>query len=91
MYQLFIDWGTVIAFIILGSGIIVQTFRVKKRKSADDISLLEITARTGASVMLFFKNFQVGDKYLIYGQGIFVFIFLIYIITVARYRFFKQK
>ncbi len=82
-----IDFGAILAYIILSLGIVIQSIRVIKRKSAQDISILETILRTLASIVILIKMISIQDKYLIIGQSIFLVIYFLYIIIIAKYRY----
>ncbi len=84
--QLLINYGSMIAFVILSLGIILQIRKIYLIRNAQSIAVWEVILRFLASSLLLVKFFGTRDLYLIIGQGIFTAIYLYYCMLVFKYK-----
>lgn len=91
MFELIINYWTVISYILFTFDIIMQIVQVYKRKSSLDISIKWLIIRVVAWFLIISKFFLVWDIYLIFWQAIFMTVLAIYIFIVIYYRFSWKK
>jgi len=65
-----LDWLTLLSYVALNIDIVLQIKRIYHRKSSEDLSLLGMTIRYIAILIIVFKFAAIGDIALIIGQGI---------------------
>ena len=70
-----LDWLTLSSYIALNIDIVLQIRRIYQRKSSEDLSLLGMTIRYIAILIIIIKFAAIGDTSLIIGQGIAVITF----------------
>jgi len=80
-----IDYGALIAYIILTIGVVFQARKIIRRNSSSDIAISEVILRTIASILILWKLIMVADPFLIWGQAIFLAVYLGYSLVVFRY------
>ena len=80
-----IDYGALIAYIILTLGVIFQARKIIRRNSSSDIAFSEVILRIIASGLILWKLIIVADPFLIWGQAIFFAVYLGYLWIVFRY------
>ena len=86
MFQILIDYALIIAFIALTLDIIIQIYHISKGKSSNDISLKGCIVRIFGAVVLQIKFFSLNDVYLIFGQTIFLSVYMIYFLLIVYYK-----
>ena len=84
LFQLSIDYSTLVAYVAFSSDLIVQIVRIWKRKSSADVSSKGVVLRLIGSAVILIKLIGVGDPYLIIGQ-------IILTLTVATYLYFTLR
>jgi len=80
-----LDWLTLISYMALNIDIILQIGRIYKRKSSEDLSLVGMTIRFIAILIIAVKFFTLGDVPLIIGQGMAVVTFGTYFVLAIIY------
>ncbi|RJO59970.1 PQ-loop repeat-containing protein [candidate division WS5 bacterium] len=88
MFNLFISYASILAYIAFSVDLLMQILKIHKRKSSDDVSPWGVGTRLVGSTALFVKFFTVQDPFLIIGQGLFSLTILAYLLTVV---YFKSK
>ncbi len=83
--ELLLNIGTIIALSFSTLGIFTQILRVKKRRSAEDISITEVTLRTIAGIIVWGKIFIVHDVFLAIGASLLTLIMVVYFFTLLGY------
>ncbi len=78
--------GTALAFLAFIIGQVVQTRRIWKRRTSNDISLIEVGLRLGASILLLIKFCLVNDGALIAGQVALLVVMGINTAVIIRFR-----
>lgn len=86
MFKILIDYALIIAFVALTLDIIIQIYHINKRKSSGDISLKGCIIRIFGAGVLQIKFFSLNDAYLIFGQTIFLSIYMIYFLLIIHYK-----
>ena len=86
MYEQLISFATVIAFIAFSADLIIQIYRVYRRKSSNDISARGTVIRTAGSLIILLKFINVDDPYLITGQIIITATIVTYLLMIVKYR-----
>lgn len=89
--QLIIDYGSVIAYVVLSIGVLAQTIKTYRRKSVDDISLIDIISRYLATFLLTLKILSTNDTYLITGQLIIAATMMVYLAFFIKYKLRKGE
>lgn len=80
-----LDWLTLVSYIALNVDIVLQIKRIYQRKSSEDLSLVGMTIRYAAILIIAFKFLSLGDLPLIIGQGIAVVTFGAYFALAILY------
>lgn len=81
----FLDWLTLISYIALNVDILFQIRRIHKTKSSKDLSLLGMTIRYIAIIIILIKFINLSDTALIIGQGLIVLTFTTYFTLAIMY------
>ncbi len=76
-----------IALVMLAIGVMSQMWKIHKNKSSEDISLIAVTFRSIAMIIILLKMIYMKDWYLISGQGVLIVTYIFYIIMILKYRF----
>jgi hypothetical protein len=84
--QIFIDYGTLIAYIAFSTDLTIQIIRVYRRKSSADISWKGTAMRLAGSAVILLKFVGLSDPYLIIGQILFTLAVGSYLFVILRYR-----
>lgn len=84
-----LDWLTLISYIALNVDILFQIRTIYNTKSSKDLSLLGMTIRYIAIVIILVKFISVSDTSLIIGQGLITVTFSLYFVLAIMY--FKQR
>jgi len=85
-----LDWLTLLSYIALNIDIVLQIKRIYRRKSSEDLSLLGMTIRYVAIIIIVIKFVAIRDIALIIGQCIAVVTFGTYF-TLALVYFRHRK
>ena len=85
-----LDFLTIISYIALNVDILFQIKQIYKTKSSKDLSLIGLTVRYVAILVILIKFISLSDITLIMGQGLMVVTFTTYFIL-AGYYFAKNK
>lgn len=80
-----LDWLTLLSYLALNIDIVLQIRRIYRTKSSEDLSLLGMTIRYVAILIIVIKFAAIGDAALIIGQGIAVVTFGTYFGLALRY------
>jgi uncharacterized protein with PQ loop repeat len=87
-----LDTLTFISYVALNIDVVLQIRRVYKTKSSRDLSLLGMTIRYAAIVIILIKFISLKDESLILGQGLIAITFSIYfVLAVLYFRYRKKK
>ena len=86
MIQIIINYATLIAFLTISVDLIFQIIHMHKRKSSLDISMRGTLIRLFGGIIFLLKFIVTKDFYLILGQILFMVIFMIYLVSILRYR-----
>ncbi len=81
--------ATILAYIFLTGGIAFQIRTAYRRKSADDIEIVEIVGRSLAQVLIMWKMLVVSDIWLIWGHAIITVVYFGYVFLVVKYKYYK--
>ena len=84
-----LDAATLFSYIALNVDIVLQILQIYKTKSSNDLSLLGMTIRYIAIIIILIKFISLSDTPLILGQGLIVCTFTMYFMLAAFY-FFKR-
>ncbi len=82
-----INYATIIAFIALSIGILLQIRKIFKRKSVKDISIAEVSIRLSATFLIWLKIIMTHDSYLLLGQSLVLFVYSSYLLIILSYKF----
>ena len=85
-----LDFLTIVSYIALNVDILFQTKQIYKTKSSKDLSLIGLTIRYVAILVILIKFISLSDIPLIMGQGLIVVTFTTYFIL-ATYYFINNK
>lgn len=85
-----LDILTILSYIALNADIIFQIRRVYLNKSSKDLSLVGLTIRYLAIIIILIKFLSLGDLPLIIGQGLIVLTFTTYFVLAVVY-YLKHK
>jgi uncharacterized protein with PQ loop repeat len=80
-----LDWLTLISYIALNIDIVLQIGRIYRRKSSEDLSLVGMTIRYIAILIIAVKFFSLDDLPLMIGQGLVVATFGTYFVLSLVY------
>jgi len=86
-----LDVLTLLSFIGLNVDILFQTRRVYKTKSSKDLSLIGLSVRYLAIIVILIKYVNVGDTTLLIGQSLILLTFTIYFMLVVSYFRYKKR
>ncbi len=84
--QVFIDYASFVALLMLAAAVISQMFKIKERRSAEDLSLLAISIRFTAMLIILVKMITLRDVYLVSGQSVLLVVYVLYIIQVLHWK-----
>ena len=85
-----LDIFTVISYVALNVDILFQIKRIYTTKSSRDLSLMGLTIRHLAILIILIKFLSLGDMALVIGQGLIVITFTTYFILAFTY-FLKRR
>ena len=91
IFETFINYITIIAYLALNLDIIFQIFHISKRKSSKDLSLKGCFMRLFAVLIITIKLFMNGDLYLLIGHGTLTVVYVIYVFMLVYYRSGKNE
>ena len=80
-----LNFFTIISYIALNVDILFQVRQIYKTKSSKDLSLIGLTIRYIAILIILIKFISLSDIPLIIGQGLMVLTFTIYFIFAVYY------
>lgn len=87
-----LDLLTLLSYAALNVDILFQIRRIHKTKSSRDLSLLGLTIRYVAILIILIKFLSIGDLPLIIGQGLIAATFTTYfVLAVTYYKHRKKK
>lgn len=75
---------TLISYIALTTDVLFQIARIKRSRSSGDLSLIGLSIRQVAIVVIFYKFWTLGEWPLVVGQGLLAIAFTLYL-TLAFY------
>ncbi|MBI3632009.1 MAG: hypothetical protein HY225_00990 [Candidatus Vogelbacteria bacterium] len=81
--------ATILAYIFLTVGVIFQIRTAYRRKSADDIEIIEILGRSIAQMLIMWKMIVVSDVWLLVGHTIITVVYFFYVFLVVRYKYYR--
>jgi uncharacterized protein with PQ loop repeat len=80
-----LDWLTLLSCLALAADILLQIKRVYRTKSSNDLSLLGMTIRYIAIIVILVKFISLNDLPLMIGQGVITIIFTAYLFLAIVY------
>lgn len=80
-----LDVATLFSYIALNIDILLQIKKIYQTKSSRDLSLLGMTIRYIAILIIFIKFYSLSDLPLILGQGLIVLTFTTYLMLAILY------
>lgn len=80
-----LDILTILSYVALNVDILFQIHRIYTTKSSHDISLIGLSIRYGAVLIILVKFISLSDIPLIIGQGFIVFTMTLYLILAFLY------
>ncbi|HJO89630.1 MAG: hypothetical protein QGH85_00530 [Candidatus Pacebacteria bacterium] len=86
-----LDSLTLISYIALNVDILFQIRQIYKTKSSKDLSLIGLTIRYAAILIILIKFISLSDFPLIAGQGLIAFTFTTYFIFALYYFIHRKK
>lgn len=86
-----LDVLTLLSYVALNIDIVLQIKRIYRTKSSEDLSLLGMTIRYAAIVILLVKFVSLSDLPLMIGQGIIAVTFTIYFVLAVFYFRYRKK
>lgn len=86
----FLDWLTLSSYLALNVDILFQIRRVYRTKSSEDLSLVGMTVRYVAIIIILVKFISLSDMPLIIGQGLIALTFTTYFVLACVY-FLRKK
>lgn len=86
-----LDFLTIISYIALNVDILFQIKQIYKTKSSKDLSLIGLTVRYVAILVILIKFISISDITLIIGQGLMVVTFTTYFILAGYYFSNREK
>ena len=81
----FLDWLTLASYIALNADILFPIRRIYYTKSSQDLSLLGMTVRYAAILVILIKFISLSDTPLIIGQGLITITFTAYFALAIMY------
>jgi hypothetical protein len=81
-----LDLLTLLSYIALNVDILFQIKRIYRTKSSYDLSLVGMTIRYAAILIILIKFISISDLPLIIGQGLIVLTFTTYLVLALYYR-----
>ena len=88
--ELWLNLATIVAYIALTLGVIFQIRTVYRRKSAEDIEIIEVVGRFFAQVLIMWKMVVVSDEALIIGHLIITLVYSGYLFLVIKYKYYNK-
>lgn len=83
--MIFLDVITFISYVALTTDIIFQIYRVQLRGTAGDVSLIGLSIRYVAILVILYKFYTLGEWPLLLGQLLLAAVFTLYLILVSTY------
>jgi hypothetical protein len=80
-----LDWLTLLSYVALNVDVILEIKKIRKTRSSKDLSLVGMTIRYIAIVVLVIKFVSLRDTSLILGQGLIALTFTVYLILAITY------
>lgn len=80
-----LDVATLFSYVALNVDILLQIKKIYQTKSSRDLSLLGMTVRYVAILIIFIKFLSLSDLPLILGQGLIVLTFTTYLVLAILY------
>ena len=80
-----LDWATLLSYVALNIDIFLEIKKIYKTKSSKDLSLVGMTIRLAALIILVVKFVSLRDLSLIIGQGLMALTFTIYLVMAISY------
>lgn len=87
----FLDWITLLSYIALNADILFQIRRIYQTKSSKDLSLVGMTIRYIAILIIFIKFINLSDTALIIGQGLIAITFTVYFVLAVAYFYYRKQ
>jgi hypothetical protein len=84
-----LDWLTIASYGAINLDIVFEIRKIQKTKSSEDLSLLGMTMRYGAIMIILVKFISLEEKPLIIGQGLIALTFTFYF--ALAYAYFHNK
>jgi uncharacterized protein with PQ loop repeat len=86
-----LDLLTLLSYIALNVDIMLQVKRIYRRKSSDDLSLVGMTIRYIAIIIILVKFASLRDVPLVIGQGLCAVTFTVYFVLAVLYFRHRKK
>ncbi len=86
-----LDTLTLLSYMALNIDIILQVRRIYKTKSSKDLSLVGMTIRYIAILIVLFKFISLSDTSLIIGQSVIALTFTLYFVLAVVYFQYRKK
>ena len=86
-----LDFLTIVSYAALTVDISFQIARIHRTKSSNDLSMIGLTIRYAAIIIIMFKLLSVGDVPLIIGHGATGLIFSLYFVLAMVYFRHRKK
>ncbi|GEM_PF-610314 len=87
----FLDWLTLIAYAAVNIDMVLQTRRIYRTKSSEDLSLLGMTIRYVAIIIVLFKFISLSSVSLIVGQSLTALTFTVYFVLAVSCALRRQQ
>jgi len=91
MVMNFLDWLTLLSYVALNIDILFQIRRIYQTKSSKDLSLIGMTIRYIAIIIILIKFIKLSDVALIAGQALIAVTFTIYFIFALTYFYYRKQ
>lgn len=82
---------TIVSYIALSADILFQISRIHHTRSSNDLSMIGLTIRYVALIIILFKLISVGDMPLLIGHGITGLVFSLYFVLALYYFRHRKK
>jgi uncharacterized protein with PQ loop repeat len=87
----FLDWLTLAAYAAVNIDMVLQAKRIYRTKSSKDLSLVGMTIRYAAIIVVLFKFISLSSLSLIVGQSLTTLTFTVYFVLAVSYFLHRKK
>jgi uncharacterized protein with PQ loop repeat len=87
----FLDWLTLAAYAAVNIDMVLQAKRIYRTKSSKDLSLVGMTIRYAAIIIVLFKFISLSSLSLIVGQSLTTLTFTVYFVLAVSYFRHRKK